>query len=724
MVSKLAHPGLVLRRVTPELILKVLAKPCGVKIDSMADAEQLFARFKRQVSLITQAGTREVRHRPDVRRAMLPLIRKESEAKSREIDEAAVAFYAQEEGPANRAEEIYHRLALGQSQTEIDPRFIDGVEDYLQGEAIDEIPARLRPYLASRVGIDLVELNWETVDTGTWERHVERRAQHLLQVDQPDQALALIRRRGDTDPQGRLPIWEAQALERMGRLREAATVARPVIARLESDHSDESALLDLHLLVARAEELLGDKSPTRQRKATLRRLKKAFAGDLRLAELRALYGEDWAQTIVNEAASGAEMDLNETPDVPAELLNEEEELAAGSAPAPPPPAPMRAPAAAPAAAKQPASAAAAPMAAPKTGIEVFGRTIGMGGSSGSATSAPQSAPRGLGGVGVAYHGTASERATVTGAAHAILRSVTDVAAFAKRFLGVPLESITPASKALTAVIDDVIEWAAYQGRMPEVVTGLREQAPGPPGLASFQARDPAGRGPAPAGQAPLGRAKLVEWMTTLERSSGGDVLIVDGPRGSGKSFTAVLLANQARASGAFDCVAVGLSRFARATSRDLVQEMARLGDWGLRSIPTRGEDLLLWLATRASRGRPSVLLFDECRAVEKTPVGDFVVELANLVLKRRPRGLSLVLVDFSAQGLPQARYEHLEPVGLAELHQLIRAQLEAVMFAAPAAVEAAERAARAILTDPFLLGDKARLVEAVEQLRMVVQART
>ena len=38
-IQKLAHPGLILRRITPGLILEVLAKPCGVEVKTLKDAE-------------------------------------------------------------------------------------------------------------------------------------------------------------------------------------------------------------------------------------------------------------------------------------------------------------------------------------------------------------------------------------------------------------------------------------------------------------------------------------------------------------------------------------------------------------------------------------------------------------------------------------------------------------------------------------------------------------
>jgi hypothetical protein len=76
-LRKLAFPGLVLRRVTPDLVYEVLAGPCGLgDIDRQA-AEKLFARLAAQVWLIkreaedAKGNPVAVRHRSDVRRLMM-----------------------------------------------------------------------------------------------------------------------------------------------------------------------------------------------------------------------------------------------------------------------------------------------------------------------------------------------------------------------------------------------------------------------------------------------------------------------------------------------------------------------------------------------------------------------------------------------------------------------------------------------------------------------------
>ncbi|HEX8409759.1 MAG TPA: ATP-binding protein, partial [Thermoanaerobaculia bacterium] len=55
-VVKIAHPGLVLRRVTADLIQKVLAKPCGIDVPTKERAAELFEKLRKEVALVSPAG--------------------------------------------------------------------------------------------------------------------------------------------------------------------------------------------------------------------------------------------------------------------------------------------------------------------------------------------------------------------------------------------------------------------------------------------------------------------------------------------------------------------------------------------------------------------------------------------------------------------------------------------------------------------------------------------
>ena len=114
-VRKLAHPGLVLRRVTPDLIKHVLNEPCNLGIESLADARELFEELKRETSLVTIDDAEDaVVHRRDLRAVMLKLMETKDPALVRRIHEASAKWYESGRALRSRAEYCYHALHLGQ----------------------------------------------------------------------------------------------------------------------------------------------------------------------------------------------------------------------------------------------------------------------------------------------------------------------------------------------------------------------------------------------------------------------------------------------------------------------------------------------------------------------------------------------------------------------------------------------------------------------------------
>jgi len=122
-VRKLAHPGLLLRKITPELILKVLAVPCGLTVSTPAEAQQLWQELARETDLVVQDKAGDtLRHRPDLRAEMVALFQStdEDRAKALAVHRSAVAYYELLNGPGDRAEELYHRLSAGDPREVLD----------------------------------------------------------------------------------------------------------------------------------------------------------------------------------------------------------------------------------------------------------------------------------------------------------------------------------------------------------------------------------------------------------------------------------------------------------------------------------------------------------------------------------------------------------------------------------------------------------------------------
>lgn len=262
-VRKLAHPGLVLRRVTADLIQQVLAKPCDVLVKDAADAQRLFDEMRREVSLVTYEDG-ALRHREDVRRVMVHLMRRNEPDKVRQIEESAAAYYAQQEGSVARAEELYHLLSLKRPVAILDSRWIDncGLEPYLFS-ALEELDIREKAWLASRLGVSLSAAERSQADLVSWELDTVQHVRDLLANEQFDQALVSLSERSDWTPGSLLYRFKSEALERKGEWSQARDV---IVKGIESasQAGNRQLATDLRIRGASVNLELGNAAAARQ----------------------------------------------------------------------------------------------------------------------------------------------------------------------------------------------------------------------------------------------------------------------------------------------------------------------------------------------------------------------------------------------------------------------------------------------------------------------------
>jgi hypothetical protein len=210
-VAKLAHPGLVLRRITPELILKVLAGPCEVAVPDMDRARQLFEELGREVALVSQAGDNALVHRTDLRKVMLEPLRKDKADKVEQIHHNAVEYYQTFDDGVSRAEEIYHRLSLGIDRNVLESRWADSVQQNL-GSAIEELPLKSKAFLAAKLKLEVDDSVWQQAELEDWETHARMRATDLLALKQPLAALNILRQRPERSANSPLLMLERDAI--------------------------------------------------------------------------------------------------------------------------------------------------------------------------------------------------------------------------------------------------------------------------------------------------------------------------------------------------------------------------------------------------------------------------------------------------------------------------------------------------------------------------------
>jgi hypothetical protein len=228
-----AHPGLVVRRITPDVIREVLAEPCCIAPLSEQDATAIFWALQSEATLCEPSMDNDgaLVHRPDVRALMLPAITRARPGTARKIHEAAVRYYEQlalQQRSTNRVarrEELYHRLMLKQPRTELDRRWMPSVADELAA-VMDEMPAESQLYLAGQVkGLRLDPEVRAQADDEQWRHSVRPAVESLLERGQNVDALELLRERRGFDGRVLLPDLEIEVLERLGRVEEALDLA-------------------------------------------------------------------------------------------------------------------------------------------------------------------------------------------------------------------------------------------------------------------------------------------------------------------------------------------------------------------------------------------------------------------------------------------------------------------------------------------------------------------
>ena len=285
-VRALAYPGLVLRRITSEVIRYVLAGPCKLDVPDDGVARALFNQLAKEVALVGSTANDVLELRAELRRVVREDLARDPKSadERRAVHEAAVAYYAQRPGIADRAEEIYHRLALDQDPLEVDKRWLTGCEAYLQ-TAVTELAERGRAYLANRVGIVLDAQQVQTASQLEWEEWAYKRASDLLAFGMPQKALDVLAGRVNRLATSKLHVVESVARRSLQQpdLAGAEAAARAAIpaARASADGNAVRRALDELVVVRR---LRGDTAGVLRALADLDDLGAALGDDLVVLE--------------------------------------------------------------------------------------------------------------------------------------------------------------------------------------------------------------------------------------------------------------------------------------------------------------------------------------------------------------------------------------------------------------------------------------------------------
>ncbi|MDT8855371.1 ATP-binding protein [Paracoccaceae bacterium Fryx2] len=253
-VRALAHPGLVLRRVTPTLIRDVLAPNCGFGAITDAEATTMYQALVAEHWLVSEnvPGV-EAQHRRELRRTMLRLITLDARMQERAeaVHRAAIAHYDAGREPGidaarSKQEALYHRIMQGHlpesaaARLDLAKRFDRDIADFP-----DPVQAALL-IAADRPVSDHLARHLAGPDRA---RFLDRRGWELVAADRPAAALALL---NGVEPQDHAADgWVVQA--RIDRAEWSAVVmgTRP---GPPPDAKDLIPLATAHLLADRPAE--------------------------------------------------------------------------------------------------------------------------------------------------------------------------------------------------------------------------------------------------------------------------------------------------------------------------------------------------------------------------------------------------------------------------------------------------------------------------------------
>lgn len=198
-VEKLAHPGLVLRRITPQIIgevlVPVLTRRPGTGLEAVPPQE-LYRALKSEVSLVFEEDGALV-HRKDVRSVMLEMQRQDEPSMFETLNREAVSYYMRHspDEPLHRRERAYHQLMLAEASPEAVLNELSRSDLQALASSADELPAQARAVVRALLALGLTAKERETLSDSVWSTYAYRRGQALLAAGSPEDAFTLFRER-------------------------------------------------------------------------------------------------------------------------------------------------------------------------------------------------------------------------------------------------------------------------------------------------------------------------------------------------------------------------------------------------------------------------------------------------------------------------------------------------------------------------------------------------
>ncbi|MDO6433166.1 AAA family ATPase [Flavitalea sp. BT771] len=227
-LAGIAVPGMLLRKITPDLIRHVLANVCGLSDIDEQKAQSLFEALKKETFLLKFTGE-EVEFRKDLRVSLYDLILKDPKYKALAVHDAAVDYYRPRKSPPDQAEYLFHRLKRGDKMDDLDQIYRPEMKPYLE-TALSELPAEARVRLSALMGVGTSKEGLDQASLSLWEEYWLAQIKKALDFGDEQQLIALrekLATRKDRSGNPEFLYYEELARTRLLRFEQQPNVSIP-----------------------------------------------------------------------------------------------------------------------------------------------------------------------------------------------------------------------------------------------------------------------------------------------------------------------------------------------------------------------------------------------------------------------------------------------------------------------------------------------------------------
>ncbi len=228
-VRVLAHPGMVLRRLTPVLIRSVLVPALELAPVSADQAQALEEKLAGEHTLVKRDGAGALLYRAELRRPMLKALAADKPTQVDRLHRAAAAYYSGFRDDTSGAEEIYHCLMLPDPDfLYLETRWSSAVAPSLL-ESFEELPEANRAWLASMTGQRLTAKEQSFAGDAETVNIVGREALQYFRRGDYRQAEIILGRQ-NAAPESPLLALRARALIELGQRDRASALLQQAIS--------------------------------------------------------------------------------------------------------------------------------------------------------------------------------------------------------------------------------------------------------------------------------------------------------------------------------------------------------------------------------------------------------------------------------------------------------------------------------------------------------------